>query len=248
MTCDGHRSDDDRPYVFASEEYGQSWRSLVANLPANCGSTRVIREDVENENVLYLGTEFAIWVSIDRGASWTRLNNNLPTVAIHEIAVHPTAGEIVAGTHGRSLWVLDVAGLRQVRSEAIEADVKLYQPQPAIQWRSRPGRGSSGTRRFVGETPSSGATVYYSLAEDANQASLRISDIEGNVVRELDADSKAGFHRINWNLRAERQERSGRRSRRGRVVSPGKYLLTLTVGDQEQTAVLSVLEDPTADD
>ena len=150
ITFDGHRSDDDLPRVFVTEDYGTTWRSLVANLPATAGSAHVLREDIRNENVLYLGTEFAIWVSIDRGVSWTKLNSNLPTVAVHEVAVHPTAGEIIAATHGRSLWILDVAALRQLTPETIAANGFLYNPQPAIRWRSKPSRGSSGIRRFVG--------------------------------------------------------------------------------------------------
>ena len=153
MTCDGHRSNDDKPYVFVSEDYGVTWRSLVNNLPDTAGSTHVIREDIKNENVLYLGTEFAIFVSVDRGQSWTKLNSNLPTVAVHEVALHPTAGELVAATHGRSLWILDVAALRQITPATLVADAYLYRPQPAVKWRSKPSRGSSGTRRVRGPEP-----------------------------------------------------------------------------------------------
>src|SRR5262249_5358083 len=109
VAFDAHRSDDDEPYVFVTEDFGNSWKPLRANLPA--GSTRVLREDIRNPDLLYLGTEFAIWASLDRGKSWNKLNNNLPTVAIHEIAIHPTAEEIVVATHGRSIWVLDIAPL-----------------------------------------------------------------------------------------------------------------------------------------
>ena len=94
VVFDAHRSNDDEPYVYVTEDFGQTWKSLRANLPT--GSTRVLREDVHNPNLLYLGTEFAVWVSVDRGQKWEKLNNNLPTVAVHEIAAHPTAGEIVA--------------------------------------------------------------------------------------------------------------------------------------------------------
>src|SRR5205807_1078493 len=79
--------------------------------------SRVLREDVENSALLFVGTEFAVWVSTNRGATWTKLNNNLPTVAVHELAIHPTAGEMVAATHGRSLWVLDVTPLRQMSAD-----------------------------------------------------------------------------------------------------------------------------------
>ena len=89
-------SDDDDPYVSVTEDFGKTWKSLRANLP--WGSTRCLREDIKNQNVLYAGTEFAAWASLDRGANWLKINNNLPTVAIHEFAQHPTTGEVVVAT------------------------------------------------------------------------------------------------------------------------------------------------------
>ena len=256
VTCDGHRSNDDKPYLFVSEDYGQTWRSLLANLPESIGSTRVIREDVKNENVLYLGTEFSIWISIDRGESWAPLNSNLPTVAVHEVAIHPTAGEIVAATHGRSLWILDVAALRQVSAATIAADAYLYAPQPAIKWRSTPNRGSSGTRKFVGENPTNGSAIYYSLGKDAGAVSLKITDIEGKVLTEIEGDAKAGMHRVVWDMRqaprrqspaaASPQQRSQRFRRGGATVPAGKYLLTLVADDQELKQVLTIENDPDA--
>ncbi len=249
LTCDGHRSNDDNPYVLVSEDYGQTWRSLRANLPPSIGTTRVIREDVKNQNVLFLGTEFSIWISIDRGESWTKLNSNLPTVSIHEIAIHPTAGEIVAATHGRSLWILDVAALRQLSAESIAAKVSLYQPQPAVKWRSQPRRGSAGTRQFTGSLPSSGATITYSLAKDAGSVYVTVTDIEGQVVRELEGDRKAGLHSVNWDLRQVKPTRgssAAQGSRRGGTVASGKYLVTLFVDDQQFKKVLTVEDDPDA--
>jgi len=257
ITFDGHRSDDDLPYVFVTEDYGTTWRSLVANLPPTAGSVHVLREDIRNENVLYLGTEFAIWVSIDRGGSWTKLNSNLPTVAVHEVAVHPTASEIIAGTHGRSLWILDVAALRQLTPETIAANAFLYNPQPAIQWRSKPSRGSSGIRKFVGAPAPSGAMIYYSLGRNARYVGLEITDVEGKTIAELEGDTTAGLQRINWDLRrTSRQSRAGTSQQpgggsppsfsRGGSVAPGKYLITLTVDDEKFQRVLTVEEDPGA--
>src|SRR5262249_15398286 len=128
VVFDAHRSDDDAPYVYVTEDYGGSWKSLRGNLPI--GSTRVLREDITNANLLYLGTEFGAWASLNRGTSWTKINNNLPTVAVHEFAVHPEAGEVVAATHGRSLWVLDVAALRQITPEVLKAKAHLFEPHP----------------------------------------------------------------------------------------------------------------------
>src|SRR5262249_29963384 len=116
VAFDAHRSDDDKPYVYVTENFGDTWKCLNANLP-EFGSTRCLREDIENQNLLLCGTEFAVYASINRGGSWTKINNNLPTVAVHEFAFHPTAGEVVAATHGRSLWILDVTPLRQMTVE-----------------------------------------------------------------------------------------------------------------------------------
>lgn len=118
----------------------------------------MIREDIENPNILYLGTEFGAWVSIDRGRSWTRLNSNLPTVAVHEIAIHPAGGQIVAATHGRSLWILDVTPLRQMTAETVSARAHLYKPNTAIYWRLELRRGG-GARDFAGQNPPSGAHI-----------------------------------------------------------------------------------------
>ena len=270
VTFDGHRSDDDDPYVFVSENYGETWRSIRANLPASVGSTRVIREDIENQNILYLGTEFGAWVSIDRGESWTQLNGTLPTVAIHEFAIHPTRGEVVAATHGRSLWVLDVTPLRQTAREKVASESELFKPATAFYWRSAPRRGS-GTRRYVGDNPPSGAQIYYSLAQPADAITIKVTDLAGKTIRELESSSEAGLHRISWDLRRTPAPRRpggnprfragfgrggpgqaargrGPRGRfgrnRGRLVESGKYLVAMEVDGRTLTQTLTVETDP----
>jgi photosystem II stability/assembly factor-like uncharacterized protein len=197
VAFDGHRSNDDDPYVYVTEDFGETWRSLRANLPS--GSTRCLREDVQNPNLLYLGTEFAVYASINRGGGWTRLNNNLPTVAVHEIAVHPTAGEIVAATHGRSLWILDVTALRQMSPEALVDKPMLFQPSPAVRWQTQPRHGGTN-RRFVGQNPPPGAQIFYSLPQKANQVSLRVLDVDGSALAQLTGSTEAGLHKVAWDL------------------------------------------------
>jgi len=201
VAFDAHRSNDDEPYIYVTEDFGQSWKPIRSNLPR--GSSRVCREDIQNQNILYVGTEFAAYVSANRGASWTKLNSNLPTVAVHEFAQHPTAGEIVAATHGRSLWVLDVAALRQMTAENLKANAHLYEPNRVIRWHSEPGREdwfSASVRRFVGQNPPSGAQIFYSLGKKAASISLKVLDYKGETVSELQAKPEAGFHEVTWNL------------------------------------------------
>ena len=198
VVFDAHRSNDDKPYVFGTEDFGQTWKNISANLPA-IGSTRVVREDVENPDLLYCGTEFHIFASLDRGKSWTKINNNLPTVAVHEIAVHPTAGEIVAATHGRSLWILDVTALRQMKPQSIADKAHLYKPNTAVRWVMEPAHGRTN-RRYIGENPKGGAHIFYSLNEPAKKVTFEVKDIEGTVLAKWTASGKAGLNKTTWDM------------------------------------------------
>jgi photosystem II stability/assembly factor-like uncharacterized protein len=212
VAFDAHRSNDDEPYIFVTENYGQAWKPIRSNLPV--GSARVCREDIQNQNVLYAGTEFAAWVSANRGESWTKMNHNLPTVAVHEFAQHPTSGEMVAATHGRSLWVVDVTPLRQIKAETLKAKAHLYQPTAVVRWHSEPGRempgGGGSDRRFFGQNPPRGSPIYYSLSQKANTVSLKIQDYTGKTLREMSGVTGPGLHVMTWDLTQGQQRRGGR--------------------------------------
>ncbi len=245
VVLDGHYSNDDEPYVFVSEDAGRSWASLRGNLPA--GTTRVLREDISNANLLYLGTEFHLYVSPDRGKSWTKFNADLPTVAIHDLAQHPSSGEIIVATHGRSLWALDVTPLRQMTTEAMAAPVQLYRPNDVILWSIEPERGRGASRWFAAENPAREAQVYYSL-QRATDVQIEIRDVTDKVVRVLELAENAGqpgLHRVAWDLR--RDPPAGQRNqrfRRGGLVDPDTYRVVLTAGDLTMSAVLRVRNDP----
>jgi photosystem II stability/assembly factor-like uncharacterized protein len=268
VAFDGHRSDDDNPLIYITDDFGQSWKSLRGNLP--WGSTHCLREDVQNADLLFLGTEFAAWASLDRGMSWTKLNNNLPTVAVFDFAQHPMAGEIVAATHGRSLWILDITPLQQMTQEILKAQAHLFRPNAVVRWHLEPNRGRTN-RRFVGENPPYGAEIYYVLRRKADKIGLKVLDFEGKTVRELQASADAGLHRVVWDLARAPAPGAGRRGpgsggagggsagpggggpggpgappgRRGggrgpgaQAVPPGMYRVVLTVDGQEQTQAL----------
>jgi len=214
VVFDAHRSDDDNPYVFATEDFGQTWRSLRANLPI--GSTRVLREDMTNPNLLYLGTEFGLYGSIDAGNSWIKLHGTtLPTVAIHEVAQATTASEIVVATHGRSLWVLDVASLRQMKKEHFTDKAALYTPAQLTLWRldtTREGMFKTGTRTFNGQNPIRTVSIDFVLPKKTEKLTLRIADIEGKTLREFDVakETDAGVHRVSWDLSTGTQKKGAK--------------------------------------
>jgi len=242
VTFDGHRSNDDEPYPFVSDDMGETWQPIRSNLPAGCGSTRVIREDRENQDILYLGTEFALFVYIDRGATWTRLNSNLPTVAVHEVAQHPSLDEIVVATHGRSIWVLDVTPLRQMNAETVQDRAFLYKPSEVVFKQSEPSRGGT-IRRFVGENPPSDALIFYSIGKKAGRIRLEIKDMMGDTIKELEANPEPGFHVARWDLRRPSPEGQRSRWRRGSRIDPGDYLVVLTTDNQTLTQKLRVSRD-----
>lgn len=266
VTFDGHRSDDDAPYLFASEDFGATWQSIRGQLPTEAGSAKVIAEDRVNPNLLYLGCEFSAWVSLDRGLSWSRLGGNLPTVAVHDFAQPAGASELVAATHGRSLWVLDVHSLRQFKAPALNAAAQLFAPAEAIIWRSVPSRGGTN-RRFVGDNPPTGAVLDYALKTPATEGRLRILDAAGATMAELGFKKEAGLHRLVWNLRrtqtrasierrfgdrladmepARRKETIDRLMRRGRGprIAAGTYQVELVVDGQTSRRPLKVSLDP----
>jgi photosystem II stability/assembly factor-like uncharacterized protein len=204
VAFDAHRSDDDEPYVFATENYGETWRSIRANLPT--GSTRVMREDRVNPDLLYVGTEFAIFASLDRGNTWMKINGNtLPTVAIHEVAQATTNSEIVVATHGRSLWVLDVASLRQMKKDHFTDKASLYTPSTLTLWRldtTREGMFRTGTRIFNGTNPEKKVAIDFTMPRKVEKLSLRIADIDGKTIKELDVSKQndVGVQRVTWDL------------------------------------------------
>jgi photosystem II stability/assembly factor-like uncharacterized protein len=257
VAFDAHRQDDDKPYLYMTEDFGQTWKSITGNLPV--GSTRCLREDVTNSNLLYCGTEFALYVSLDRGSSWAKLNNNLPTVAVHEVAIHPTAGEIVAATHGRSLWILDVTALRQMASEKVKEEPTLYKPNTVVRWQRLPTRAQSA-HKFAGENPAPGAHVFYSLPKKAEKATLEFQDIDGKKVGEETVSTSAGLHKVTWNT-TSRAEGGGRPGGGGggggrpgggggfggfggRQVPAGAYRVVLTVDGKVLSQSFTIEGDP----
>jgi photosystem II stability/assembly factor-like uncharacterized protein len=236
---DGHRSDDDEPSLFVTEDFGKTWKSIRANLPT--GPTRCLREDLTNAKLLYVGTEFGIWASIDRGGSWTKINNNLPTVAVFDLALHPTAGELVAATHGRSLWVLDVTPLRQLSPELLAERTHLFHPTSVVRWRTEPERGQTN-RRFEGQNPTPGAAIYYSLTRKADKLSLTILDYEGKVIRTLNGPTEPGLHRIAWDLSRPSPTRPGQ----GQEASQGEARRVAGAGAGRPEAESETPENPGA--
>ena len=228
---DGHRSDDDRPFIYVSDDYGQTWSEIVGDLP-EFGSTRCLREDPMNENLLYCGTEFFAFASIDRGQTWTKINNNLPTVAVHDFAISEAANELVAGTHGRSVWAVDVSWLRQLTALTNRADMYLFQPHSAVLWTKAVDQPVPEKGTLVGQNPYFGATIYFRV-ETPRAVRVRVYDKDGFLAYFGGVDAHAGLNKVHWDLGYG----DGR-------VPAGDYRVEIQVGSQTTSRTLTVLPDP----
>jgi len=123
-TLNGYRFDDFTPYVYVSDDYGQTWKNIGSSIPIS--AVNVIKEDPENENILYLGTDNGLYISFDKGNSWQAFGNNLPNVAIHDLVIQPKSKHLIVGTHGRSLYKIDVAQLQKMTAKTLKKDIVIF--------------------------------------------------------------------------------------------------------------------------
>ncbi len=210
-TFDNHRQNDYETYVYASNDYGQSWRSIAGTLKGEVIKT--ITEDAKNPDVLYLGAETGLFVSLDRGRSWTRIKANLPTVRIDEITIHPRENAMVLATHGRAIWILDHLEPIQEYSAAQSATTaaKLFSMPPSAMYR-RPARDRNyefwGDQTFYGENPPQAAVISWFNKSEVGDVKLKITDAAGREVREIAGDvlanrNKPGIQSACWDLRVQ---------------------------------------------
>jgi hypothetical protein len=259
VTFDGHRSNDFNVYVFMTADYGETWKPITHVLPANNGTAHVIREHPRNPNLLFVGTEYGAYVSLDRGANWTALKMNLPTVPVDDIAIHPRDNDLIFGTHGRSIWVLDdVTPLEQLDAQVLGADLYLFDIRPATAWRIYGHKGNTGHKFFQAPNPAYGALINYSQKskpDEKTKVSITVLDRDAKVVRELEGKKEAGINHVNWDLRytppAEPSEEERRAMEqgfgfgpRGPLVEPGEYTVRISVGSNEVSKTVRVEEDP----
>ncbi len=208
ITFDNHRNGDYAPYVFVTTDFGKSFRSIASNLPKGDdgpGYVHVIREDLANRDLLFVGTDVGLYVSTNRGASWQRFMTGFPTVPVHDLRIHPRDRDLLAATHGRSLWIVNIAPLEQLNDSAIAATAYLFQPTTAYQYGQPPlGGGSSGQKAFRAPSPPYGAEIVYRLAIGSGdrraRTSIVIRDVRGDTVRTVQGPAGPGLHRVYWNF------------------------------------------------
>ncbi len=205
VTLDGHRYDDMKPYVYVTRDFGATWTSIAANLPQEW-HVNVILEDAKNKNLLYLGTELGFYISLNGGAEWRKFMTGLPTVPVDDVIVHPRDNDLILGTHGRSIFIMDdIAALQQLTDKAMSDDVTLFNVRPATMYQNDiyVDRGLPRDKIFKSANPPTGTAISYFLKSPAaTDVKVAILDVEGKVVAEMtpSGGKDAGLHRVQWQV------------------------------------------------
>lgn len=265
--------DDFRPYAFRTDDYGRTWTLMTdgTNGIAPDEPVRVVREDPVRPGLLYAGTDYGLYISLDSGSHWRSLEGDFPVVQVSDLKVR--GSDLAISTMGRGFWVLDdVSWLRQWTAEAAGVPVHLFTPREAVRVRHSGSRGSNGSPEY----PAAGASIWYRLASDVESVRLEILESAGVVVRSYEATARvegasrrpnaapdqgmrgpvqaappstglsteAGLHRFSWDFRTTGAVGAGGRTGAGPAVPPGTYTVRLTADGTVLEAPLAVVADP----
>lgn len=247
LTYDNHRMDDNRSLVFVTEDFGKTWKKITNGLRPD-EPVHVIREGTQNRDLLILGTEFGIYISLDRGENWSRYKD-FPTVPVHDIRIHPRELDAVIATHGRSLWTMNISALEELTSANREKDVHLAQPQSVYIMSMRGGQQDDwdGDRIWMARNTQPGTDIcYYFKADQTGDVTITVTDIDGNRVgQQITGMKGAGLHVQRWTPQGGGFGGGGGRGGQGgprRRFGPGEYKVTLQVGDKTFTQTIRVEE------
>ena len=200
VALDAHREDDWAPYLYKTTDYGATWTNVTANLPPN-GNINALREDLENPDLLFVGTEFGMFLSMDGSKTWERFMTGMPSVRVDDILIHPRDRDLIVGTHGRSIWIMDDISPLEHMKKASAGDVTLFEPRAAILWKNdAQAQRHVANREFVGVNPQGGTAIRVLAKADMPKAKIEFMQGE-KVVSTMNVDLKAGLNSFQWNMR-----------------------------------------------
>jgi photosystem II stability/assembly factor-like uncharacterized protein len=272
LTVDFHQVGNFEPHVYKTEDFGKTWVRITDGVPkSNLSYACHVREDPVKQGLLYLGTENAMYVSFDDGLHWQSLMTNLPAAPMYWIAIQENFNDLVVGTYGRGIWVLDdITPLQQMTNEVTSSPAHLFAPRNAYRFRPITAPFTMFDDQSDGDNPPTGTPINYWMAADVKDSLLiSVKDASNNLVRKLYHKGKAGLNRVWWDLReepstemvvrtkplhADWMNMGDKRSKSAPsvaslspLVKPGSYTVVMKVGDKEYTQPLKVLKDPNSE-
>src|SRR5438552_1889408 len=239
------------PYLFKTTDYGKTWTPLVSaqDLKGVRGYAHVIKEDLVKPDLLFLGTEFGLWVSIDGGKNWAQFKgNHFPAVAVRDLAIDPRDNDLVLATHGRGIWIVDdITPLRALTLDLLAQNAVFVSARPVQQRIEGHGGWANGDAVFVGDNPPDAAVINYYQRERHlfGRLKLEVLDASGRVIDELPASRRPGLNRVTWAMRAKPPRvppaaQIAQAGTRGPRLVPGVYTVRLTKGGKVSETKLTV--------
>jgi len=254
-TFDRHMSGDMAPYAFATSDFGRTWRPLVTPDSGVRGYAHVIKEDPVNRNLLFLGTEFGLWISIDGGNRWAQYKGTgFPAVAVRDLVVHPRTSDLVLATHGRGIWIIDdITPWRALTMQTLEQPAAFLPVPPAVQYLQGSGGWGEGDNAYTGPSRSTSAAIpYYQKARHVfGDLTIEVFDQAGALVDTIPSSKHRGVNRAMWSMRLKPPHAPPAASlafgaTTGPHVLPGTYTVKMTKGDQVYATKIDVVLDPRA--
>lgn len=252
---DRHTFGDMDPHVYKTTDYGKTWTSVVAADTGVRGYAHVIKEDPVAQNLLYLGTEFGLWISLDGGKHWAQYKGNeFPSVAVRDIVVHPRESDLVLATHGRGIWIVDdITPLRKLTPQVMAQEAAFLSAKPAEQRLEANGGWVDGSAVFTGPNPPDAAviTYYQKKRHIFGKMKLEVFNAQGKLVDTLPPNSRRGISRVEWPMRVKAPRvppaaTAAFEAAQGPRVMPGTYTVKMTRGTESYTTELVVTLDPRA--
>jgi len=252
VTNDRHTSGDMNPYVYRTRDFGRTWTQLIGpSTPGIRGYAHVVKEDPVDPNILFVGTEFGLYASLDGGRSWSQFKpDNFPPVAVRDLAFG-RGDDLVLATHGRGIWIIDdISPLRSLTPQTLASTVALIPGGPVQQRIEAFGGWSEGDASYAGENPPSGAVItYFQKARHViGRMKMEVLDSSGKVVDEIPVSRRVGLNRVSWTMRTKPPvvppaASLGGASTQGERFLPGNYTIRLTKAGQVTTEPLTVTLD-----
>ncbi len=252
-TFDVHMFGDMRPYVYKTTDFGKTWTSVVPPNSRVRGYAHVVKEDLVNRDLIFVGTEFGLWVTLDGGKQWAQYKGgDLPSVAVRDLAIHPRDHDLVIATHGRGIWIIDdISPLRTLTPETLAKEAEFVQSRPIVQRIPASGGWANGDAEFAGPNPPDQAVIifYQKKRHIFGDMKIEVFDSEGKLVSTIPSSKRRGLNRVVWSMRSKAPKVPSSASAAfsaavGPRVLPGTYTVRLTKDKAVYTKSLQIVSDP----
>ncbi|MFN0275813.1 MAG: WD40/YVTN/BNR-like repeat-containing protein, partial [Chitinophagales bacterium] len=250
ITVDAHRNGDMKPYVFYTNDLGKTWSSIASE--SIKGYAHNIKQDLDNPDILFLGTEFGLYISMNKGKEWIQFKNKVPQVGIFEIQIHPREHDVILGTHGRGIIIIDdITPLRNLKPEMLDQEIVFLPNKPYQFPLGAIVQDFPGDQEFVGANPTNNALVTYYMSKRHvfGEMYLELYDSKGNFMKKLPAGNRKGINKVEINTRMEAPKVPISINILGEAISgpeidPGTYTVKLVKGEKTFSTSLAISENP----